>query len=119
MHLHNLPQQDGFEDQLVDLVFGRCYFDTALRQLTKDGEVVDLTAAEARLLVALAVTPNHAVSRDSLLVRARGRDYGAAGRSIDVRIRRLRQMIEDDPSTPRFIKTIRGSGYMLVAEVMT
>jgi two-component system phosphate regulon response regulator OmpR len=106
-------------DRKRDLIFGRFYFDMALRQLTRDGSVVDLNTAEARLLAALAATPNQAVSRENLLVRARGRDYGASGRSIDVRIRRLRQLLEDDPSRPRLVRTVRGLGYMLVAEVMT
>jgi DNA-binding response OmpR family regulator len=102
-----------------DLIFGRFYFDMALGQLTKDGSVVDLNTAEARLLPALAATPNRAVSRENLLIRARGRDYGASGRSIDVRIRRLRRLLEDDPSRPRLVRTVRGLGYMLVAEAMT
>jgi two-component system, OmpR family, phosphate regulon response regulator OmpR len=106
-------------DRKSDLIFGRFYFDMALRQLTKDGSVVDLHTAEARLLAALAATPNRAVSRANLLDRARARDYGASGRSIDVRIRRLRQLLEDDPSRPRLVRTVRGLGYMLVAEVMT
>ncbi|MFC0397281.1 response regulator [Paraburkholderia rhizosphaerae] len=100
-----------------DLIFGRFYFDMTLRQLTKDGDVVSLNTAERRLLEALAATPNRAVSRENLLVRARGRDYEASGRSVDVQILRLRQIIEDDPSRPRYIKTVWGLGYMLIAEV--
>jgi two-component system phosphate regulon response regulator OmpR len=101
-----------------NLVFGRFYFDLALRQLTKDGAPVYLNTAEARLLEALAATPNRAVSREILLVRARGRDYEASGRSVDVQVLRLRQIIEDDPSRPRHIKTVWGLGYMLIADVM-
>jgi DNA-binding response OmpR family regulator len=100
-----------------DLIFGRFYVDMTLRQLTKDGDVVSLNTAERRLLEALAATPNRAVSRENLLVRARGRDYEASGRSVDVQILRLRQIIEDDPSRPRYIKTVWGLGYMLIAEV--
>jgi len=57
------------------------------------------------------------VSRENLLARARGRDHDALDRSIDVQILRLRQIVEEDPSKPRFIKTVWGVGYMLVAGV--
>jgi DNA-binding response OmpR family regulator len=57
------------------------------------------------------------VSRDNLLARARGRDHDALDRSIDVQVLRLRQIVEDDPSKPRFIKTVWGVGYMLAADV--
>ena len=48
---------------------------------------------------------------------SRGRDHDALDRSIDVQVLRLRQIVEADPSKPRFIKTVWGVGYMLVAEV--
>ena len=47
----------------------------------------------------------------------RGREHDALDRSIDVQVLRLRQIIEDDPSKPRFIKTVWGVGYMLIADV--
>ena len=79
--------------------------------------VTNPKAAQMLLLVALASSPNRPVSRDNLLARARGRDHDALDRSIDVQVLRLRQIIEDDPSKPRFIKTVWGVGYMLVADV--
>jgi two-component system, OmpR family, phosphate regulon response regulator OmpR len=57
------------------------------------------------------------VSRENLLARARGREYEALDRSIDVQILRLRQILEEDPSKPRFIKTVWGVGYMLIAGI--
>lgn len=99
------------------LRFGDFRLDMTRHQLQRSGEVVDLNSAELRLLQALAATPNRAISRENLLVRARGREYEASERSVDVQILRLRQIIEADPAKPRHIKTIWGLGYMLVADV--
>ncbi|MNT63118.1 Transcriptional regulatory protein OmpR [compost metagenome] len=81
------------------------------------GELVEVHSAQMLLLHALGSSPNRAVSRENLLARARGRDHDALDRSIDVQILRLRQIVEADPSKPRFIKTVWGVGYMLVAGV--
>lgn len=97
------------------LCFGAFTFDAVRHQLARDGAEVALGSAELLLLEALAATPNRAVSRDNLLVRARGRGYSANERSVDTQILRLRQVVEDEPSRPRHIKTIWGLGYMLVA----
>jgi len=51
---------------------------------------------------------------DGLLLH---RDHDALDRSIDVQVLRLRQIVEEDPSKPRFIKTVWGVGYMLIADV--
>jgi DNA-binding response OmpR family regulator len=74
-------------------------------------------SAQMQLLHALGTSPNRAVSRDNLIARTRGREADALDRSIDVQVLRLRQMIEEDPGKPRFIKTVWGVGYMLVADV--
>jgi DNA-binding response OmpR family regulator len=50
------------------------------------------------------------------LLRARGREYKALDRSVDVQVLRLRQILEADPSSPRWVKTIWGMGYILVAD---
>jgi two-component system, OmpR family, phosphate regulon response regulator OmpR len=100
------------------LRFGKFRFDVSSRQLTRGDDVISLNTAEGRLLEALSATPNRAVSRENLLVRARGRLHEASGRSVDVQVLRLRQIIEEDPSRPRYIRTVWGLGYMLVAEVL-
>ncbi|TPQ30145.1 MULTISPECIES: response regulator [Cupriavidus] len=99
------------------LRFGDFTFDVGKQTLTRSGEPVEVHSAQMLLLHALGSSPNRAVSRDNLLARARGRDHDALDRSIDVQILRLRQIVEDDPSKPRFIKTVWGIGYMLVAGV--
>ncbi|MEN7530320.1 response regulator [Cupriavidus sp. DL-D2] len=99
------------------LSFGAFRFDVGKQTLTRDGETIEVHSAQMLLLHALGSSPNRAVSRENLLARARGRDHDALDRSIDVQILRLRQIVEEDPSKPRFIKTVWGVGYMLVAGV--
>ena len=99
------------------LRFGEFRLDVAKQCLYKQDELLELHSAQMLLLTALAASPNRAVSRDNLIARARGRDHDALDRSIDVQILRLRQAIESDPSKPRYIKTVWGVGYMLVADV--
>lgn len=97
--------------------FGDFSLDIAKQLLSRGGEPLDIHSAQMLLLVALGSSPNRPVSRDNLIARARGRDHGALDRSIDVQVLRLRQIVEDDPSKPRFIKTVWGVGYMLIADV--
>jgi DNA-binding response OmpR family regulator len=99
------------------LQFGEYEFDVGTQTLLHRGEPVEVHSAQMLLLHALGLSPNRPVSRENLLARARGRDHDALDRSIDVQILRLRQIVEDDPSKPRFIKTVWGVGYMLVAGV--
>jgi len=106
----NAPERLRFGDFVLDLVS---------HQLYRGAAEVELHLAERLLLEAMATTPNRAVSRENLLVRARGRGYDANARSIDVQILRLRQVIEGEPSSPRHVKTVWGLGYMLVADVDT
>ncbi|CAG4890678.1 response regulator [Paraburkholderia gardini] len=99
------------------LRFGEYQFDVGTQTLLHRGEAVEVHSAQMLLLHALGSSPNRPVSRENLLARARGRDHDALDRSIDVQILRLRQIVEDDPAKPRFIKTVWGVGYMLVAGI--
>ena len=92
------------------LVFGDWKFNPATRDLQGPGGRVSLTDSEANLLSALAKTPGEPVSRLSL-----SEDTDAAERSVDVQMARLRRKIEADPKNPRFLQTVRGSGYRLLA----
>ncbi|WP_118182694.1 response regulator [Paraburkholderia phosphatilytica] len=101
------------------LSFGDFRFDVAKQTLTRNSSPVDVHSAQMLLLHALGSSPNRPVSRENLLARARGRDHDALDRSIDVQVLRLRQIIEADPSKPRYIKTVWGVGYMLVADLVS
>jgi two-component system phosphate regulon response regulator OmpR len=95
------------------LAFGPFVLDVEARRLIDaDGEDVTLTGMEFDMLHAFVTRPNRVLSRDQLLDIAHNRDYEPFDRSIDIRIARLRRKIETDPARPRYIKTIRGTGYL-------
>ncbi len=75
------------------------------------GKKVNLTPLEFDLLKFLAENEGKVFSRDVLLDKLWGYDYFGDTRTVDVHIRRLRTKIEEDPSNPRYIVTVRGKGY--------
>jgi two-component system OmpR family response regulator len=92
--------------------------DLAARDLVgPDGTKTALTGAEFDLLHALCERPNRVLSRDQLIGLTHGPTEGPFERSIDTLISRLRQKIEVDPKTPKFIQTVRSEGYIFSAQV--
>ncbi|HJL41715.1 MAG TPA: response regulator transcription factor [Myxococcales bacterium LLY-WYZ-16_1] len=87
--------------------------DPERRRATFDGRELDLTSTEFDLLRALVAQAGRVLSRDRLMELARGQDFGAFDRSVDVHVSHLRRKLGDDPKRPRWIKTIRGVGYMV------
>jgi len=87
------------------------------RTVTVSGQLVDLTPSEFDLLVTLMATPGRVFSRLELLDRLQGTAYEGYERTIDVHIRNLRAKIEPDPSHPRYIDTVYGSGYRFHPQV--
>jgi two-component system, OmpR family, phosphate regulon response regulator OmpR len=87
---------------------------TAKQTVVVEGREIELSTAEFRILEVLMKNPNTVMSRDQLMTLARGRDFTAFDRSIDVHISKLRSKVEADPAQPKRIKTVWGSGYMLV-----
>jgi two-component system phosphate regulon response regulator OmpR len=79
-----------------------------------DGETVEVTTMEFQILNLLASKSGRIVTRDQIMDNIRGVDWSAFDRSVDVAVSRLRQKIGDDPKSPRFIKTIWGTGYMFI-----
>jgi DNA-binding response OmpR family regulator len=77
------------------------------------GREVALTKTEFELLRCLASRPNQIFTREQLLEQVWNYDYLGDSRLVDVHIRRLRGKIEDEPSAPRLIQTVRGFGYKL------
>ncbi len=94
------------------VTFGPFSLDMASHQLLRDGSQVALTSGEFDLLSILAEHPNKVLHRDRILDLLTGAERSPFDRSIDVRVTRLRGKIEPDPSSPVFIKTIWGKGYM-------
>ncbi len=79
----------------------------------KAGSRVPLTRIEFRLLCHLATNPNRVWSRSQLLEHVWGYPYDGDGRVVDTHIARLRAKIEDDPTNPLYIETVRGLGYRM------
>ena len=105
------PAQD-----LKTMEFGDFVLDLQTRTLTKAGEAVPLTTGEFAVLKVFARYPRIPLSREKLMEMARGREYEAFDRSLDVQISRLRKLLEPDPSKPRYIQTVWGLGYVFIPD---
>lgn len=84
-------------------------------RVVKDGEEINVTAIEFKLLCELAQHRNQVLTRDALLRRVWGYEYAGDSRMVDMAVNRLRTKIEDNPSEPRLIRTVRGFGYSFEA----
>lgn len=93
------------------LSFEGLVLDAVKRTVTLDGRPIGLTSFEYKLLQALMNSPGKAFSREELLDYCYQDSVEVIDRVIDVHIGKLRQKIERDPSTPRYILTVRGYGY--------
>ena len=93
-----------------EIRFGGCRFDLARSELFRGSEVIHLTAAETALLAGLAERAGAAVSREELSLSAQ---FSGNVRNVDVQMTRLRRKIERDPRFPRYLQTVRGTGYVL------
>jgi two-component system response regulator RegX3 len=92
---------------------GDLRLDLVEREVTVAGRGVELTPSEFRLLAFLAERPGRAVSRRDILERIWRSEFVADDRLCDTHVKNVRRKIEDDPSRPRRLVTVRGVGYML------
>ena len=99
------------EEASNEIVYGLLRLNLDSRTLYIDGRDADLTVIEFNLLEAMAKHPNKVFSRQDLLKIVRGEVDNADARSIDVHIRRLREKIEENPSSPKYVHTKWGVGY--------
>ncbi|MCS6128285.1 two-component system response regulator OmpR [Shewanella baltica] len=102
--------------QEAQISFGEFSLDLATREMYHGDESIALTSGEFAVLKVLVTHPREPLSRDKLMNLARGRDYSALERSIDVQVSRLRRLIEKDPANPRYIQTVWGLGYVFVPD---
>ncbi|MCQ4272755.1 MULTISPECIES: two-component system response regulator OmpR [Pseudomonas] len=109
-----VPGAPGSEEETV--TFGDYELSLATRELKRGDEVHMLTTGEFAVLKALVQHAREPLTRDKLMNLARGREWDALERSIDVQISRLRRLIEPDPSKPRYIQTVWGVGYVFVPD---
>ena len=108
------PGGPSAETQIVE--FGEFRLNLATRSLTRNGADVPLTTGEFALLKVMVQHPRIPLSRDKLMELARGREFGAFDRSIDVQVSRLRRLIEPDAAKPAFIQTVWGFGYVFIPD---
>ena len=91
---------------------GRVTIDRDRATISKDGRALDLTQREYDLICYLAAQPGKVFSREALMEHVWNYEgYVGDVRAVDVAVRRLREKIEDDPASPRFIDTKHGMGY--------
>ena len=97
-----------------ELVVGPLRMSLGARIVTLDDKPLDVTPVEFDLLACLMRARGRVKSREQLLEEIRDRNYEVFDRSIDVHISALRKKLGDDPKAPRFIRTVRTAGYMLI-----
>jgi DNA-binding response OmpR family regulator len=93
------------------LTTGDLLVDFAKRQVFRDGAALPLKPKEYELLAYLARNRGRAFTRDQLLNQVWGYDFAGDSRTVDVHVRWLREKIEDEPSKPTRLITVRGTGY--------
>ncbi|MGM0630185.1 MAG: two-component system response regulator OmpR [Pseudomonadota bacterium] len=109
-----VPGAPSQEDQ--EVTFGQFRLNLGTREMLRGDTPMPLTSGEFAVLKALVSNARQPLSRDKLMHLARGRDYSALERSIDVQVSRLRRMLEVDPTKPRYIQTVWGLGYVFVPD---
>ncbi|MEM6762425.1 MAG: response regulator transcription factor [Pseudomonadota bacterium] len=109
LRLTNLLKRQPETNKTVH--FGGFTFDVRREELTKDGAPVRLTDRERRLLRLFAARPGATIARHELVA-----DEDLGDRAIDVQINRLRRKLEEDPADPKYLQTMRGQGYRLLAD---
>ncbi|WP_028771916.1 two-component system response regulator OmpR [Shewanella waksmanii] len=111
------PEVPGAPTQQEEQIeFGEFSLNLATREMYHGDESIALTSGEFAVLKVLVSHPREPLSRDKLMNLARGRDYSALERSIDVQVSRLRRLIEKDAANPRYIQTVWGLGYVFVPD---
>ena len=103
----NVPKPDSH---------GSLQIDVQKRIAIVDGRDVNLTSCEFDLLSYFFANQGVILTREEIYRQMRGIEWDGADRSIDLRVSRLRNKIDDNGKSPRFIKSVRGTGYMLVSQ---
>lgn len=98
------------------LQFGALHISHGSRVVAINENTIEFTTTEFDLLWLLASNAGEILSRDQISEALTGVEYDGLDRSIDIRISRLRKLLKDDPSKPKGIKTVRGQGYLFVAD---
>ena len=113
-HEHN-PEAEN-SGKLEAFTFGEFIFDPSSRSLSRNGMPITITSGEFALLKVFTEHPRQPLSRDRLMQLARGRELDVFDRSIDVKVSRLRRIVEPDPAHPRYLQTMWGFGYVFIPD---
>jgi DNA-binding response OmpR family regulator len=108
--LRRVEEPAGQEDLKV-LTFEGLNIDPNTREVLVDGEPATLTAREFDLLYEMASTPGRVYTRDQLMQSVWGYTFSADTSTVTVHMRRLREKVEPDPASPRYLQTVWGVGY--------
>lgn len=103
----------SFDEGSQIIQFGDLHMNTATHEVTRSGRLIELTATEYNLLHLFMSHPRQVLDRQTILNRVWGYDFLGETNIIEVYVRYLREKIEDSPSSPRLIVTVRGVGYVL------
>ena len=98
------------------VLFGPFSLNLGTRALVRDGQPLAMTTGEFGLLKVLVEHARAPLSRDKLTELARGREHDSFDRAIDVQVSRLRKLLGEDPSNPRYVQTVWGLGYVFVPD---
>ena len=108
---------DESAQQIITL--GTRTIDFAAGEIRRDNDAIDMTAKEHALLSVLVRRPNAVLTRDRLFAEVWGNEHFGDPGTVAVHIRRLREKLEDDPSSPKYLQTVRGLGYRFRPESNT
>ncbi len=111
-----LPTPGAPADNDTVVLFGPFSLNLGTRALLRDDKPLAMTTGEFGLLKVLVEHARVPLSRDKLTELARGREHDSFDRAIDVQVSRLRKLLGEDPSNPRFVQTVWGLGYVFVPD---
>ena len=107
------PRRSAAPDDGATISVGELSFDTERLVLARGGVPVALTAAELKIMAKLMASPGRVFSKDQLYACVNGEPAPGGAGSVMMHVSNIRAKLEDDPQRPRFIKTVRGLGYVL------
>jgi len=104
------PEQDA---QVQEVSVGQLTLDLGAHRVYYRGQELHVTPMEYQILSVLCKAPGRVFPRERLLALATGQEVIGSARTVDVHIHSLRLKLEEDPTCPRFLETVRGAGYCI------
>ncbi len=105
--------------QVTEIKYGDLEINETAKRVIYKGEEIELSTSLFAFLLYLAMHAGKVVSRDSVFIALKGREYDGQDRRFDVMLSTLRKIFNDDPQKPKKFKTVWGKGYLFVADAWT